>query len=77
MTKGRMEAFSDGVFAVIITIMVLEMKSPSGHWACCFAAAAAGIFVLCAELRLCGDLLEQSSSFAAGGAASFWGDTVG
>ena len=30
MNKGRMEAFSDGVLAVIITIMVLEMKSPSG-----------------------------------------------
>ncbi len=30
MSKGRMEAFSDGVFAVIITIMVLEMKSPQG-----------------------------------------------
>jgi uncharacterized membrane protein len=30
MTKGRMEAFSDGVFAVIITIMVLEMTSPQG-----------------------------------------------
>ena len=30
MTKGRMEAFSDGVFAVIITIMVLEIKSPRG-----------------------------------------------
>ena len=30
MTKERMEAFSDGVFAVIITIMVLEMKSPQG-----------------------------------------------
>src|SRR6267378_3127551 len=30
ITKGRMEAFSDGVFAVIITIMVLEMKSPHG-----------------------------------------------
>jgi len=28
MTKGRMEAFSDGVFAVIITIMVLEMTGP-------------------------------------------------
>src|SRR5215813_11584846 len=28
MTKGRMEAFSDGVIAVIITIMVLEMKAP-------------------------------------------------
>jgi len=30
MSKGRMEAFSDGVLAVIITIMVLEMKSPVG-----------------------------------------------
>lgn len=30
MSKGRLEAFSDGVFAVIITIMVLEMKVP-GH----------------------------------------------
>jgi uncharacterized membrane protein len=30
MNKGRMEAFSDGVFAVIITIMVLEMKRPQG-----------------------------------------------
>src|SRR5437764_13123054 len=30
MSKGRMEAFSDGVIAVIITIMVLEIKSPHG-----------------------------------------------
>jgi uncharacterized membrane protein len=30
MHKGRLEAFSDGVLAVIITIMVLEMKSPHG-----------------------------------------------
>ena len=28
MTKGRLEAFSDGVLAIIITIMVLEMKVP-------------------------------------------------
>jgi uncharacterized membrane protein len=28
MHKGRMEAFSDGVIAVIITIMVLELKAP-------------------------------------------------
>jgi uncharacterized membrane protein len=28
MSKGRLEAFSDGVLAVIITIMVLEMKAP-------------------------------------------------
>ena len=30
MNKGRLEAFSDGVIAVIITIMVLEMKVPHG-----------------------------------------------
>ncbi len=30
VNKGRLEAFSDGVLAVIITIMVLEMKSPRG-----------------------------------------------
>ena len=30
MHKGRLEAFSDGVIAVIITIMVLELKVPHG-----------------------------------------------
>ena len=30
MSKGRLEAFSDGVLAIIITIMVLEMKVPHG-----------------------------------------------
>ena len=30
MGKGRMEAFSDGVLAIIITIMVLELKVPHG-----------------------------------------------
>jgi TMEM175 potassium channel family protein len=30
MEKNRMEAFSDGVVAIIITIMVLEMKVPQG-----------------------------------------------
>src|SRR6266853_930449 len=28
MTKGRLEAFSDGVIAIIITIMVLELRAP-------------------------------------------------
>ena len=28
MVKGRLEAFSDGVLAIIITIMVLELKTP-------------------------------------------------
>ncbi len=30
MGKGRLEAFSDGVIAIIITIMVLELKAPPG-----------------------------------------------
>ena len=31
MGKNRMEAFSDGVLAIIITIMVLELKVPHGE----------------------------------------------
>jgi uncharacterized membrane protein len=31
MSKGRLEAFSDGVIAIIITIMVLEIKVPHGN----------------------------------------------
>lgn len=30
MGKGRLEAFSDGVIAILITIMVLELKAPHG-----------------------------------------------
>ncbi|MGZ3298626.1 MAG: TMEM175 family protein, partial [Asticcacaulis sp.] len=30
MNKTRLEAFSDGVIAIVITIMVLELKTPAG-----------------------------------------------
>jgi uncharacterized membrane protein len=30
VSKGRLEAFSDGVLAIIITIMVLELRPPEG-----------------------------------------------
>ena len=34
MTKGRLEAFTDGVIAILITIMVLELHTPHGTtWA--------------------------------------------
>src|SRR5579884_733754 len=52
MGKDRLAAFSDGVIAIIITIMVLELKIRRGAELC----------GLCDELRLCGDLLEQSPS---------------
>jgi uncharacterized membrane protein len=30
MNKSRLEAFSDGVLAIIITIMILKLKIPDG-----------------------------------------------
>jgi uncharacterized membrane protein len=40
MSKNRLEAFSDGVIAVIITIMVLELKVPHGGDAAALAPLA-------------------------------------
>ena len=40
MGKQRLEAFTDGVIAIIITIMVLEIKVPSGPDLAALAASA-------------------------------------
>src|SRR5438093_7500141 len=44
MGKGRLEAFSDGVIAVIITIMVLELKAPHGTDLAAVAPLGPGLF---------------------------------
>src|SRR3989475_10143119 len=44
MGKGRLEAFSDGVIAVIITIMVLELKAPHGTDLAALAPIAPALF---------------------------------
>jgi uncharacterized membrane protein len=31
MTKGRLEAFTDAVIAIVMTIMVLDLRAPGGH----------------------------------------------
>jgi uncharacterized membrane protein len=45
MGKGRLEAFTDGVIAIVITIMVLELKVPPGSG---FSALASGLPVFLA-----------------------------
>jgi uncharacterized membrane protein len=51
MEKNRLEAFSDGVLAIIITIMVLELKVPHGELVG-HQTLAAGVPELCVELHL-------------------------
>ena len=65
MGTGRLEAFSDGVIAIIITIMVLEMKVPHGDGLDDLLPAAAGVPQLRPEFRLCRHLLEQPPSHVA------------
>src|SRR5689334_15636377 len=44
MTKDRLQAFSDGVIAIIITIMVLELRPPSNvSWSALFPLG--GVFL--------------------------------
>jgi uncharacterized membrane protein len=47
MTKDRLAAFSDGVIAIIITIMVLELKVPHGSGLDALALVAPHLRVTC------------------------------
>ena len=50
MSKDRLEAFSDGVIAIIITIMVLELKRARRSDLGCAAAAVSVFLELLAQL---------------------------
>jgi len=58
MEKERLLAFTDGVIAVIITIMVLEMKVPQDATLGALGSVIPVFSQLCAELRLRRHLLE-------------------
>ena len=71
MGKGRLEAFSDGVIAVIITIMVLELKAPRGHDLEMLESLTPSSR-LRRQLRARRDLLEQPSPHAPCRGAGRW-----
>ena len=77
MGKARLEAFSDGVLAIIITIMVLEMKVPHGDDLSALRPLIPVRLSLRAELRLLGYLLEQPPSHAARHTACDWNYLMG
>jgi len=59
MGKNRLEAFSDGVLAILITIMVLELKVPHGDSFAALGGLLPNLRELHPELHLPGDLLEH------------------
>ena len=65
MTKARLEAFSDGVIAILITIMVLELHVPHEATWSALRPAGAGLSHLRPQLRVPRHLLEQPSPHAA------------
>ena len=66
MGKGRLEAFSDGVMAIIITIMVLELRVPdSADWEALRQLAPTFLSYVLSFIFI--GILEQPSSSMAGG----------
>ena len=62
MSRGRMEAFSDGVLAIVITIMVLKLNAPKDLTGC-GKRGFPDIFSIYSKFYLCGDILGKPSSF--------------
>ncbi len=65
MGTTRLEAFSDGVLAIIITIMVLELKVPHGTGLDTLVPLIPVVLSYVLSFRLCRHLLEQPPSPAA------------
>jgi len=59
MCKSRLEAFSDGAIAIIITIMVLELKVPHGDDLAALRPLVPVLLSYCLELCVLGRLLEN------------------
>jgi uncharacterized membrane protein len=54
MSPGRLEAFSDGVLAVIITIMVLELRPPPGDSLAALRSLIPGLLIYVLSFTLIG-----------------------
>ena len=65
MNKTRLEAFSDGVIAIIITIMVLELKVPHGTELATLRPLLPVFLSYVLSFVYLGDLLEQPPPHAA------------
>ena len=62
MNKERLEAFSDGLFSVMITIMVLELRVPFGNVSVGGVGDdVANVVNVCVKFCLWWDFLDKSS----------------
>lgn len=77
MTTGRLEAFSDGVLAIIITIMVLELKVPHGDDFHSISLLLPKILNYILSFIYVGVLLEQSPSSVSGYNENQWSNPLG
>ena len=79
MKTNRIEAFSDGVMAIIITIMVLELKAPHDPTPASLRADVAGLFRLRPELphhrHLLGEPSPSHSTWSLGSMPASSGQT--